>query len=168
MKIAIFGTGYVGLVTGTCFAEMGNNVLCVDIDADKVARLQAGEVPIYEPGLETMVRANTARGQLTFTTDIEAGVVHVRAPGELEYHVRLPRPRDRADPVDVLYDPEHLFDRFRDEVFDFRECTLLDVGKLKGQRFFRFLGFLHDILAAQLLRLKRLAGVIFNLFLDYI
>ena len=76
MKLAIFGTGYVGLVTGTCFAEMGNDVLCVDIDADKVARLQAGEVPIYEPGLETMVRSNVARGQLQFTTDIVAGVNH--------------------------------------------------------------------------------------------
>ena len=76
MKVAIFGTGYVGLVTGACFAEMGNDVLCVDIDADKVARLQAGEVPIYEPGLESMVTANVARGQLQFTTDVIAGVNH--------------------------------------------------------------------------------------------
>jgi len=76
VKLSIFGTGYVGLVTGTCFAEMGNDVLCVDVDADKVARLQAGEVPIFEPGLEAMVQSNTALEQLAFTTDIAAGVEH--------------------------------------------------------------------------------------------
>jgi len=76
MKIAIFGTGYVGLVTGACFAEMGNDVLCVDIDVDKVARLKSGEIPIFEPGLENMVKANVAHGQLNFTSDIVAGVEH--------------------------------------------------------------------------------------------
>lgn len=76
MKITLFGTGYVGLVTGTCFAEMGNDVLCVDIDPDKVARLQRGEIPIYEPGLEQMVRANAAAERLRFTTDVPAGVDH--------------------------------------------------------------------------------------------
>ncbi|MGN2252864.1 UDP-glucose 6-dehydrogenase, partial [Frateuria sp. GZRe12] len=55
MKVTLFGTGYVGLVTGTCLAEMGNHVLCVDVDAAKVARLKGGEVPIYEPGLAPMV-----------------------------------------------------------------------------------------------------------------
>jgi len=76
MKVSIFGTGYVGLVTGACFAEMGNDVLCVDVDADKVARLQAGRIPIYEPGLESMVKANSALGQLSFTTDLDQGVDH--------------------------------------------------------------------------------------------
>lgn len=76
MKITMFGTGYVGLVTGTCFAEMGNEVLCVDIDPDKVSRLAAGDIPIYEPGLEEMVRANTAAQRLRFTTSAEAGVNH--------------------------------------------------------------------------------------------
>lgn len=76
MKITIFGTGYVGLVTGTCLAEMGNHVLCVDVDADKVAGLSRGEVPIYEPGLEPLVERNHAAGRLTFTTDAGAGVAH--------------------------------------------------------------------------------------------
>jgi len=76
VKITMFGTGYVGLVTGTCFAEMGNDVLCVDIDAGKVEALGRGEIPIYEPGLEQMVRSNAAAGRLRFSTDVEGGVHH--------------------------------------------------------------------------------------------
>ncbi len=71
MNIAVVGTGYVGLVTGTCFAEMGNNVICVDIDEKKVADLKKGIVPIYEPGLEKMVLKNHELGTLNFTTDIK-------------------------------------------------------------------------------------------------
>ena len=66
MRIAIFGTGYVGLVTGTCLAEVGNDVICVDVDASKVERLQRGEIPIYEPGLTPMVIENHAAGRLRF------------------------------------------------------------------------------------------------------
>jgi UDPglucose 6-dehydrogenase len=69
MRVTIFGTGYVGLVTGTCLAEVGNDVVCVDVDADKIARLERGEIPIYEPGLEPLVKANHRSGRLKFTTN---------------------------------------------------------------------------------------------------
>ncbi|MCI0511189.1 UDPglucose 6-dehydrogenase [Chromohalobacter marismortui] len=69
MRISIFGTGYVGLVTGTCLADVGHDVMCMDVDADKIARLERGEIPIYEPGLEAMVCRNVEEGRLRFTTD---------------------------------------------------------------------------------------------------
>jgi UDPglucose 6-dehydrogenase len=74
MKIAIIGTGYVGLVTGACFAETGNDVTCVDVDVDKIELLRAGQVPIYEPGLAELVAHNTEDGRLHFTTDLAAAV----------------------------------------------------------------------------------------------
>ncbi|HNA58626.1 MAG TPA: 2-dehydropantoate 2-reductase N-terminal domain-containing protein, partial [Chitinophagales bacterium] len=74
MKISVIGTGYVGLVTGTCFAETGNHVICVDIDATKVQRMQQGEIPIYEPGLETIFHRNIRQGNLQFTTDLKSAV----------------------------------------------------------------------------------------------
>ncbi|MGZ5600970.1 MAG: 2-dehydropantoate 2-reductase N-terminal domain-containing protein, partial [Methylobacter sp.] len=76
MKITIFGSGYVGLVTGTCLAEVGNDVICVDIDEAKIAKLQQGIIPIYEPGLEVMVKENQSEGRLKFTTDIKEAVDH--------------------------------------------------------------------------------------------
>ena len=76
MKISIFGTGYVGLVTGACLAEVGNDVLCVDIDEDKVAALRQGVIPIYEPDLDTLVERNVEAGRLQFTTDAAQGVAH--------------------------------------------------------------------------------------------
>ena len=76
MKVTVFGSGYVGLVTGACFAEAGNHVVCVDIDAGKVARLQQGEIPIHEPGLDVMVKRNFEKGRLKFTTDAEEGIRH--------------------------------------------------------------------------------------------
>lgn len=74
MKISVIGTGYVGLVSGVCFAEIGNDVTCIDIDQRKIERLEAGEVPIYEPGLESLLHENRARGRLHFTTDTAAGI----------------------------------------------------------------------------------------------
>ncbi|MBE7563603.1 UDP-glucose/GDP-mannose dehydrogenase family protein [Acidithiobacillus sp. HP-6] len=76
MKVTVVGTGYVGLVTGACLAQVGNQVLCVDIDADKVARLRQAEVPIYEPDLPGIVQDGVKSGRLQFTTDIAAGVAH--------------------------------------------------------------------------------------------
>ena len=76
MNITIFGTGYVGLVTGTCLAEMGNQVMCIDVDQAKVDGLNEGRIPIYEPGLEPMVVRNHAAGRLRFSTDAAAGVAH--------------------------------------------------------------------------------------------
>src|SRR5579864_6808221 len=74
MRIAMIGTGYVGLVSGACFSEFGVQVTCVDKDGAKIARLQQGEIPIYEPGLDQLVATNTAAGRLAFTTDLDAAV----------------------------------------------------------------------------------------------
>lgn len=81
MKITIIGTGYVGLVSGTCFAQMGNDVVCLDVDEAKVAMLNDGGIPIYEPRLKELVRENRKAGRLRFTTDIEAAVHH----GEVQF-----------------------------------------------------------------------------------
>ena len=74
MKLAIVGAGYVGLVAGTCFAETGNDVICVDIDESRIEMLKLGKVPIYEPGLEEMVRRNAAEQRLSFSMDLAAAV----------------------------------------------------------------------------------------------
>ena len=71
MKVSIFGTGYVGLVTGTCFAEMGNDVLCLDIDEKKVNSLKAGVVPIFEPGLAPLIKQNFSKKTLKFSSNLE-------------------------------------------------------------------------------------------------
>src|SRR5258707_4094849 len=74
MHVAVIGTGYVGLVSGACFSEFGVNVVCVDKDADKIARLKRGEMPIYEPGLDTLVDRHARPGRLTFSTDTAASI----------------------------------------------------------------------------------------------
>ena len=74
MKITVVGTGYVGLVSGACLAEVGNDVLCIDVDAAKIKILNDGGIPIFEPGLEEMVNRNRKAGRIAFTTDVEHGV----------------------------------------------------------------------------------------------
>ncbi|HEX7050655.1 MAG TPA: UDP-glucose 6-dehydrogenase, partial [Longimicrobiales bacterium] len=74
MHVAVIGTGYVGLVVGACLAETGNDVICADIDGEKIGRLSRGEIPIYEPGLEPLVKRNLEEGRLRFTTDVGAAV----------------------------------------------------------------------------------------------
>jgi UDPglucose 6-dehydrogenase len=76
MKVTVVGTGYVGLVSGACLADMGNDVLCLDVDVQKIALLEGGGLPIYEPGLEAVVARNVAAGRLNFTTDVERAVAH--------------------------------------------------------------------------------------------
>src|SRR6202050_1783395 len=76
MRVTIFGSGHVGLVTGACFADTGNHVICVDVDAGKIERLNRGEVPIHEPGLHVLIKKNMEAGRLEFTTDAARGVEH--------------------------------------------------------------------------------------------
>ena len=76
MNVTVIGTGYVGLVAGACLADAGNHVLCLDVDARKIAQLNAGGMPIYEPGLEDIVARNRQAGRLVFTTDVAASVAH--------------------------------------------------------------------------------------------
>jgi UDPglucose 6-dehydrogenase len=98
MHVAIFGTGYVGLVTGTCLAEVGHDVVCVDIDQAKVDGLDNGIVPIYEPGLEPMVKANHAAGRLRFTTDAAQAIAH----GEMIF-IAVGTPPDEDGSADLRY-----------------------------------------------------------------
>jgi UDPglucose 6-dehydrogenase len=98
MKVTIFGTGYVGLVTGACLAEMGNHVVCVDVDQAKVDGLRNGVIPIFEPGLEPIVRRNYASGQLDFTTDPAPAIAH----GELIF-IAVGTPPDEDGSADMKY-----------------------------------------------------------------
>ena len=94
----MIGTGYVGLVTGTCLAEVGNDVLCLDVDVRKIDMLNAGGVPIHEPGLEPMIRRNVEAGRLRFTTDIDAAVAH----GHLQF-IAVGTPPDEDGSADMQY-----------------------------------------------------------------
>jgi UDPglucose 6-dehydrogenase len=98
MNIAVVGTGYVGLVTGTCFAETGNSVVCVDIDAAKVAAMQAGRIPIYEPHLDVLFERNIAEGRLTFTTDLAEAVEKAQV-----IFLALPTPPGEDGSADLSY-----------------------------------------------------------------
>jgi UDPglucose 6-dehydrogenase len=98
LKITMIGTGYVGLVTGACFAEVGNDVLCLDVDPRKIEILKSGGVPIHEPGLDTMIRRNVEAGRLAFTTDVDAAVAH----GTLQF-IAVGTPPDEDGSADMQY-----------------------------------------------------------------
>ncbi|MGM0702879.1 MAG: UDP-glucose dehydrogenase family protein [Pseudomonadota bacterium] len=98
MNVTVFGTGYVGLVQGAILADVGHHVVCVDVDADKVAKLEQGIVPIFEPGLETLVKENAAAGRLRFTTDAAAGVAH----GTVQF-IAVGTPPDEDGSADLQY-----------------------------------------------------------------
>lgn len=98
MKVTVIGTGYVGLVTGTCLAEVGNDVLCLDLDARKIEILNSGGIPIFEPGLDEMVKRNVEAGRLVFTTDVEASVNF----GEMQF-IAVGTPPDEDGSADLQY-----------------------------------------------------------------
>ncbi|MEW6098327.1 MAG: UDP-glucose/GDP-mannose dehydrogenase family protein [Pseudomonadota bacterium] len=98
MKVTVVGTGYVGLVTGACLSEMGNHVVCLDLDADKIRTLRAGGLPIYEPGLQEIVQRNAAAGRLEFTTDVEHAVAH----GTIQF-IAVGTPPDEDGSADLQY-----------------------------------------------------------------
>jgi len=145
MRLTIFGTGYVGLVTGTCFAEVGNDVVCVDVDEDKIACLNRGEIPIYEPGLEALVRKNQEAGRLCFTTDPDEAVRHaalqfiaVGTPpdedgsADLRYVLEVARTiAERMDDYKVIIDkstvPVGTADRVRAQVQEVLDARGVDV-----------------------------------------
>jgi UDPglucose 6-dehydrogenase len=98
MKVTVIGSGYVGLVTGACLSDMGNDVVCLDVDARKIALLQDGKIPIYEPGLQDVVRRNVEAGRLHFTTDVPAAVQH----GTLQF-IGVGTPPDEDGSADLQY-----------------------------------------------------------------
>ena len=98
MKLTIFGTGYVGLVTGACLAEVGHKVICVDIDQGKIDRLNQGQIPIWEPGLDAIVARNVAEGRLSFTTDMAQGVAHA----QIQF-IAVGTPPDEDGSADLQY-----------------------------------------------------------------
>ena len=98
MNITIIGTGYVGLVTGACLADLGNNVFCLDVDQTKIDLLNNGGVPIYEPGLKEVIERNVEAGRLTFSTDVAASVAH----GSIQF-IAVGTPPDEDGSADLQY-----------------------------------------------------------------
>jgi len=98
MKISVIGTGYVGLVTGTCLAETGNEVICVDIDENKVQQMRSGEIPIYEPHLDVLFERNIKSNRLKFSTSLQEGLDH----GDIVF-LALPTPDDGDGAADLSY-----------------------------------------------------------------
>jgi UDPglucose 6-dehydrogenase len=152
MKISVIGTGYVGLVTGTCFAETGNTVTCVDIDKSKVEKLSSGQITIYEPGLEKLFLRNQREGRLKFTTDLAEGIKDAKViflalptpPGEngaadLKYILsvaeelgKLIKPEDYKVIVDKSTVPVGTAEKIRDAILQ-RAAKVLPAGKDLGE-----------------------------------
>ena len=98
MKITVIGTGYVGLISGACLADLGNDVVCLDIDERKIQLLNSGAVPIHEPGLHEVIKRNVAAGRLSFTTDVSASVAH-----GLVQMIAVGTPSDEDGSADLRY-----------------------------------------------------------------
>src|SRR5437764_14149328 len=120
MDLAIVGSGYVGLVTGACFADVGHNVICVDNDAQKISQLQAGEVPIYEPGVEQIIHRNVSAHRLRFTGSIEDGVQN----SQLVF-IAVPTPQQPNGDVDLSF-PETVAREIAGVLNDYR--VIVDKG----------------------------------------
>jgi len=138
MNIAVVGTGYVGLVSGTCFAETGNNVVCVDIDEKKVDRMKNGEIPIFEPGLDLLFERNTQQGRLDFTTDLKEAVDHAQI-----IFLALPTPPGEDGSADLSY-ILNVANKLGDIIEDYKvivDKSTVPVGTAER---------VHDVLAAKL------------------
>jgi UDPglucose 6-dehydrogenase len=138
MNIAVVGTGYVGLVSGTCFAETGNHVICVDIDEKKVERMQNGEIPIFEPGLDLLFERNTQQGRLGFTTNLKEAVDHAQI-----IFLALPTPPGEDGSADLSY-ILNVANKLGDIIEDYKvivDKSTVPVGTAER---------VHDVLAAKL------------------
>ena len=136
MKLAIVGTGYVGLVTGTCLAETGNDVTCVDCDVRKIEKLLHGEVPIYEPGLAELISRNVAAGLLHFSTDLAAAAGQAKV---IFLNSWLQPENGHADvflPISVQTERSGHYTNFRGEVSAFAACFGKKPGVIDAQALF--------------------------------
>src|SRR5436190_19259791 len=128
MKIAVVGTGYVGLVVGACLAENGNDVICVDKDAQKIATLESGKMPIYEPGLEEMVRRNHGLERLTYSTDLPTAI---RASEIVFIAVGTPQGEDGSADLQHVIDVAHSIGRSINKYTVIVDKSTVPVGTAK-------------------------------------
>ena len=147
MKISVFGTGYVGLVTGTCFAEMGNDVICADIDQTKISNLLKGISPIYEPGLDQLILNNVKAGRLSFTTDLTKAT----REGDLLF-IAVGTPPNEDGSADLQY-VLRVAETIGENLNDYKNCNQQidrarwdwQTGERKNRASFRKAPFIHRI-----------------------